>query len=280
MVSATVLPLYLLRFEDSSLSCYIPLALQDLFAHLGFISLQASSTGKSFPVERLVKNVEYPDGDARTRPTRRNHLKSLPETFARALASSTAGTLLSQSDVSDILDDATDDFDDAEHASLVAEAYGILLLTTAPDCGSKEEHNVDLTPVENNDGFTLNVTMKPSRSGAHLQQPPHYSLRVHERMDVLHSIFRKIDATADELTRAIEASPRTNGRCYGSADPGAGKRADLCSKSSPPFPFYDEHEYLIRSMTEELWKLALTVSPLPICHPHHGEEIEAIGECP
>lgn len=283
MVSTTVSPLNLLYFKDSSLSCHIPFALQDLLAHLGFISSQASSTGQSFPVERLVKNVECPDGVARTRPTRRSHFKSLPETFARALASSTAGSLLSQSDVSNIVDGSTDGFDDAEHASLVAEAYGILLLTAAPDCGSEEEHDVGLTSVENRDGFTRNATIEPSRSDARLQSP-YCCLRVHERMDVLRSIFQKIDATADELTRAIEASPPKYGRCYGGANPGAGKRADLYTKSPPPFPCYDEHEDLIRSMTEELWELALSVSPLPTedkhqCPPQHAEkEMEALGE--
>lgn len=263
--------------------------LQDLLAHLGFIPSQTLSTAQSFPVERLVKHVECPDGVVRARPTCRSHLKTLPETFTRALASSAAGTLLSQSDVSDIVDGATDDFDDAEHASLVAEAYGILLLTAVPDCGDEGEHDVGLLPGENRDSFMRKATKEPSRSGPCLQLP-HCCLRVHERMYVLRSIFQKIDSTVDELTRAMEASPRPNRKCYGGANQGAVKRADFCSKSPQPRPRYDEHENLIRSMTDGLWELALSVSPLPTgdkqhCYPHHGEEIEAIGkdggsECP
>ena len=235
--------------------------------------------------ESLVDHVECSDDIARARSPRQDRqvFRALPDTIARALASSAADTLLSHPDVLEAVSDTGEDLETLEYASLVAEVCGVLLLVTpsvnslidghhGETDGNQTKNSFGTPPHEElggdaclQHGATKPPVSYPARSSSR------NNLRAHERLGVLRLVVGRINATADELVRAMELQvsphpPEGHSSAFGPSDmicQGVGEREGCRSDFSCSWPRYQEL-LLVRSMTDRLWELAWSVSPLPM----------------
>lgn len=278
-----------------SLPHLAPSGFQNLMAELSTVALRLSAQNRS--EEESERHAVDISGDTPLACSSLEAPKPLDATLVRALASSATTSILSHPDAAEFIPGTSyDTGDDAEpvfpggyhyaesenYATLVGEVYGTML---AAPCGCMEDYGGyslrdrirgrseslsgtnDKRDSERGDTDLNDIREPPEIAPASSPPSPPPCLRGQERFYLLQSIARKIDQTAEELLRMMEASNDSD-ECNNQlrqegVEPRRGRPSGGNKRpSSSTYPVH--YENVVRPMTDGLWELALTVSPRPM----------------